>query len=546
MTVVTTTSRADYTGNGVTTAFTVPFYFLDNTHLSVLKTVIATGVSTTQILGSNYTVTGAGVPAGGTVTMTVAPTALEKISILRSVPLTQDTDYVENDPFPAASHERALDKLTMEIQQVTENLARTVTIPASDDVTSMVLPTKVTRANNILSFDSAGSPTVVTGLSSVAVNAVMVPFVQATSIASAYNLLVLPASVTTVKIADANVTPAKMASSGAEFEARNYLTNGAMAIDQRNIGNAVSLATTSKWALDQWAARQATATPNVTTQRVASGIANTPFALKVLRSSGADTTAARVIQVLSSEESWPLAGKTITVSFQLLKGSACSNTTLSFFIYTGTGTDQTVTQLEAGSWTGVANTNPLNLAFSGVTTSFAQYSFTTTVPSNASQLALVITNNAYSGSGSANDFYTITDICLTPTTTVVPVPRRHPDQELVLCEKYYQKSYDLAILPGSVTSLGVHQTTAATAFILANGTVYFKKRFRATPTVTIYSPNSGTSGVAGEYNTGGTFVADRAVGSTFIGQTTTIIQVSGTATVGNDIRFHWTADAGLL
>lgn len=347
-------------------------------------------------------------------------------------------------------------------------------------------------------------------------------------------------------IANSAITPAKMASGGEEFEARNYLTNGTMAIDQRNCGTAVSLATTSKWALDQWAARQATATPNVTTQRVASGIANTPFALKVLRASGADTTAARVIQVLSSEESWPLAGKTITVSFQLLKGSACSNTTLSFFIYTGTGTDQTVTQLEAGSWTGVANTNPLNLAFSGVTTSFAQYSFTTTVPSNANQLALLITNNAYSGSGSANDFYTITDICLTPTTTVVPVPRRHPDQELVLCEKYYQKSYDIAISPGSVTSLGVHQSTAATAFILANGTVYFKKRFRATPTVTIYSPNSGTSGVAGEYNTGGTFVADRAVGSTFIGQTAAMIQVSGTATVGNDIRFQWAAEAGLL
>jgi len=90
VTVNTTTSRADYTGNGVTTAFTVPFYFLDNTHLTVLRTVIATGVSTTLALGTDYTVTGAGVPAGGTVTCTVAPTAAQKISILRNVPFAED------------------------------------------------------------------------------------------------------------------------------------------------------------------------------------------------------------------------------------------------------------------------------------------------------------------------------------------------------------------------------------------------------------------------------------------------------------------------
>lgn len=155
MTVNTTTSRADYTGNGVTTAFTVPFYFLDVTHLTVLRTVIATGVSTTLALNVDYTVTGAGVPAGGTVTCTVAPTATQKISILRNVPFTQLTDYVPNDPFPAESHERALDQLTMLAQQVNENLGRAITLPAATTGVSTGLPSA--QPSQLLGFNGTGS-----------------------------------------------------------------------------------------------------------------------------------------------------------------------------------------------------------------------------------------------------------------------------------------------------------------------------------------------------------------------------------------------------
>lgn len=158
MTVSNTTSRADYTGNGVTTAFAVPFYFLDQTHLTVLRTVIATGVSTTLVLGTDYTVAGAGVPGGGTVTCTTAPTAAQRISILRNVPLTQLTDYVPNDPFPAESHERALDQLTMIAQQVNEVTSRAIRVASADPSAPGALPEAAARANKVLVFDSAGQP----------------------------------------------------------------------------------------------------------------------------------------------------------------------------------------------------------------------------------------------------------------------------------------------------------------------------------------------------------------------------------------------------
>lgn len=157
MTVQTTTHRNDYTGNGTTVDFAVTFYFLDETHLDVYKTTIADGTTVLLALTTDYTVTGAGVSTGGTVTLNVAPTADYKISILRNVPYTQLTHYVENDPFPATAHEDALDKLTMEVQQLDERIDRSIKISPTNTINSLEITTPAAeRANKVLAFDGSG------------------------------------------------------------------------------------------------------------------------------------------------------------------------------------------------------------------------------------------------------------------------------------------------------------------------------------------------------------------------------------------------------
>lgn len=116
MTVPSATSSVSYAGNGSTQIFSVPFYFLDDTHL-VVQTVTA-GVATTKVLNADYTVSGAGNESGGEVTMLSAPAVGTKVYIFRQVPLTQLKAYVENTPFPAAAQEQALDQLTMAAQQL--------------------------------------------------------------------------------------------------------------------------------------------------------------------------------------------------------------------------------------------------------------------------------------------------------------------------------------------------------------------------------------------------------------------------------------------
>jgi hypothetical protein len=118
--VSSATSRIVYTGNNsLVTAYAVPFYFEENAHLNAIAKTAA-GVETVVTLTN---VTGAGDPNGGTVRTAVAVPATSTLTIYREVPATQTTSYAENDSFPAASHERALDKLTT----ITQQLERRIT-----------------------------------------------------------------------------------------------------------------------------------------------------------------------------------------------------------------------------------------------------------------------------------------------------------------------------------------------------------------------------------------------------------------------------------
>lgn len=118
MTVSSEISEVSYDTDGVTSSFPVPFYFLANDHLRVWLFYEDTGAEVDLVLGSTFLVTGAGNPAGGTVTTSTAYPAGPKLRIERVVPITQETAYQRNDPFPERAHERALDKLTMICQQL--------------------------------------------------------------------------------------------------------------------------------------------------------------------------------------------------------------------------------------------------------------------------------------------------------------------------------------------------------------------------------------------------------------------------------------------
>ena len=184
MSVSSSTSSVSYVGNNSTsTAYVVPFVFFDATDLKVFS--VAAGVSTLLTLSTNYTVSG-GAGATGSILTTAAIPATSTVIIVRSVPYTQLTSFTTGDRLPAASIEKALDKLTMSTQQLSRN-----TIPDTAATTG--------PAPYVLGVSDAGaSPAWVSQTSS----GIGVGAITSTMLASN--------SVTTVKVADGSITASKL------------------------------------------------------------------------------------------------------------------------------------------------------------------------------------------------------------------------------------------------------------------------------------------------------------------------------------------------
>lgn len=124
MSVESSVSKVAFTGNNSTvTPYNVPFRIDNATDLVAVARLTATGVETT-LAGGQFTVSGLGNPAGCTVTTAAAWPNTYTLTFYREVPATQLTTYASNDSFPAASHERALDKLTYLVQQALRKLGQ--------------------------------------------------------------------------------------------------------------------------------------------------------------------------------------------------------------------------------------------------------------------------------------------------------------------------------------------------------------------------------------------------------------------------------------
>lgn len=131
MTLYSDRRKIIYQGNGATTTFDVPFYFLNDADIQVS---VSDGRTVTNLeLNTDYTLSGAENENGGTITTTAPVASGSEIAILRQVDYKQEMDIPENDRFPSKNMERALDRLTMQTQQLAEQVGRSVTVDVFSD-----------------------------------------------------------------------------------------------------------------------------------------------------------------------------------------------------------------------------------------------------------------------------------------------------------------------------------------------------------------------------------------------------------------------------
>jgi hypothetical protein len=173
MSISSSTSSVSYTGNASTvTAYVVSYPFFD---ASDLKVYSVSGGTSTLLSPSAYTVTGGNGSTGSVVTTAAIP-ATSTVIISRDVPYTQLTSLTTGDRLPAASLEKALDKVTMQAQQLSRN-----TLPDTAATTG--------AAPYVLSINSAGA---------------------SPSWVAQGNAGIADGSITTAKIANGAVTAAKI------------------------------------------------------------------------------------------------------------------------------------------------------------------------------------------------------------------------------------------------------------------------------------------------------------------------------------------------
>jgi Pectate lyase superfamily protein len=207
MTISTTDNRKEYAGDGITTNFAFPYYFLANADLKVLLVTVATGAIQTLVLTTDYTISGAGNPAGGTVTTVATYSSAYQLVIYRDPAITQTVDSVNGDSMDVdVQVETPDDKLTMVGQRLRELYARALSLQDGDTgfvAGNMQIPVKVDRASKYLAFDANGLPVAATAPSGLA-SAFMATVLGDTTAAAARTTLGvgatdLPALITDVR-----------------------------------------------------------------------------------------------------------------------------------------------------------------------------------------------------------------------------------------------------------------------------------------------------------------------------------------------------------
>jgi len=155
MTVSSLSVKNSYNGDNSTTSFAFTFPIHSSAELQVILRA-ANGTETVQTLTTHYSIVDNGA-SGGQVNFVTAPGTGITVVLLRNTNLTQETDYISNDPFPAETHEAALDKLTLQQQELQEEVDRSIKLSRTNTMNSTEFIVGSTdRAGKILGFDDNG------------------------------------------------------------------------------------------------------------------------------------------------------------------------------------------------------------------------------------------------------------------------------------------------------------------------------------------------------------------------------------------------------
>ena len=149
--------RVQYTATSGQTSFTVPFEFFANADLKVYNGSTLLSFAASPSDATEYSVTGAGVTGGGSITLGGSGATLNDIiTISRDIAIQRTTDFPTSGAFQIASLNEELDKIVAMAQQLERDLKFSPRASATTSNTfNLTFPDLV--AGKILSVNSGGT-----------------------------------------------------------------------------------------------------------------------------------------------------------------------------------------------------------------------------------------------------------------------------------------------------------------------------------------------------------------------------------------------------
>lgn len=355
---------------------------------------------------------------------------------------------------------------------------------------------------------------------------------------------------------------------------RNYLINGNMDIWQRGTSLAIPSTGAATYLIDRWYTRRSIASgggvtvarDNDAPTKAQSGFQSV-YSMRFTCTSTASLASGDFLsagQAVEGFQAQDLIGQKATLSFWAK--ATYTGTFAIAVIGTGTGpqtwvSDYTINaantwekksitvDFSALSGTSAFNSLENNSAFH-VDFPLAVASDRTTSLKNQ----WISTGTSIQGSTSANNFLSstsnqlwITQIMLTPAivdaTSIFQRAGRTIQQELAMCQRYYEKSYNLTDAPGTITNNAKYWFTGVGSVARPTMFIPLRVQKRAAVDPVFYSPATGTTAKYRNENTS----TDGSIGTNAgnNGESNFLAQPSDTPGAGAACTVHWTVDAEL-
>ena len=312
---------------------------------------------------------------------------------------------------------------------------------------------------------------------------------------------------------------------------RNSLINGGMDIYQRGSISAAG------YALDRWYfSTYGTSWNSLSvTQQTSGAPTNFRYYMRVAAGSATSTNIS-FGQSLETHNVIKLAGKVVNLSFYYRVNTNFSTAFTVTPVFT-TGTDANISTVPNGTAIGSSQTVTN-------TTAWTRFSYSFTVPSNATSFAIQFWNNGNTVSTASLD---ITGVQVEAGAVATPFEFEDYSTTLAKCQRYYETSYN-GVAKGTSTAAGVVYASSSTdqygSYILPSPLWLIPKR--TTPSVTTYS-QAGTINKWNYYRSG---VSDQEINvnlsSGYNSPRSTLLYIStGVAFVSATGYGHFVADAEL-